>query len=122
MIPDIDYFSEYWNNQFEQYPKTGPKGISYFKGEIDDKTWVDCLLYRNSKGKLIGVLNHYPFNFHPYEKKGNINVMVDPNHQREGIGQELLKSAMKKWKIDFIQQKFTPQGYNMLMKMKDLNK
>jgi GNAT superfamily N-acetyltransferase len=112
--PDVENFSAWWANQVKQYPQNGPEGISYFKGEVRDK-WVDCLLYRNKAGKLIGVLNHYPFSFPPYESKGNINVMVDPKEQKKGIGKKLMAEAIKRWKdIDLYKQKWTSSGKHML--------
>ncbi len=113
-IPDIENFKEFWDHQVGQYDKKGEPGISYFKGEVDDK-WVDCLLFRNKAGKLIGVLNHYPFDFPPYEKKGNINVMVDPKEQSKGTGMELFKEALKRWKdIDLYKQHWTKSGKRLL--------
>lgn len=112
--PDVENFSAWWAKQVGQYPANGQEGLSYFKGEMGDK-WVDCLLYRNKAGKLIGVLNHYPFNFPPYEIKGNINVMVDPKEQKKGIGKKLMAEAIKRWKdIDLYKQKWTPSGKYML--------
>jgi GNAT superfamily N-acetyltransferase len=110
LIPAVSDFPAFWSQQVGQYPPKGPAGISYFKGVVDADIYVDCLLYRDKKGKLIGVLNHYAFDMPPYESKGNINVMVDPEHQGEGIGKLLLKDAMKRWDVNLAQQNWTPSG------------
>ena len=110
LIPAVANFPEFWSQQVGQYPPKGPPGISYFKGVVDADIHVDCLLYRDKRGKLIGVLNHYAFDMPPYESKGNINVMVDPEHQGEGIGKLLLKEAMKRWDVNLAQQHWTPSG------------
>jgi GNAT superfamily N-acetyltransferase len=113
-IPAVANFPAFWQSQVKQYPAKGEAGISYFKGEMGKK-WVDCLLYRDDFGKLLGALNHYPFDFPPYEKKGNINIMVDPKEQGKGIGQKLFAEAVKRWDdIDFHKQEWTPGGKHLL--------
>lgn len=49
---------------------------------------VDCLLYRNDDGILLGILNY---------RAGKINGWVHPDHQRKGIGGALLVEAMNRW-------------------------
>lgn len=109
-VPEVEDFPGVWAQQVKQYPAKGTAGISYFKGELDSDRHVDCLLYRDAKGKLVGVLNHYPFDMPPYEFKGNVNVMVSPKHQGAGIGKALLKDAMKRWGVNLSQQNWTPSG------------
>lgn len=99
-----------FNAQADQYPTTGQPGIGYFKGEIDDAHHVDALLYRDDKGKVVGILNHYPMDILPYERAGNVNVMVRPDQQRKGIGLKLLREADKRWKINFQQQSYSRAG------------
>jgi len=109
---DIPDFDDWWDQQVGQYPRKGPPGLSYFRGEMGgpDDWYVDCLLWRDKKGKLLGVVNHYPVDMPPHELKGNINVMVDPAHQGEGIGKTLLKAAIKRWDVNLDQQNWTPKG------------
>jgi hypothetical protein len=78
-----------WESQVAQYPLTGPPGISYFRGNVTDETYVDCLLYRDETGELVGILNHYPSDFPPYERQGARNIWVHPGRRRHGIGTAL---------------------------------
>jgi len=140
-VPEIRGYNFMWYEQKSQYdnskpklvkysdrnkpePKAKPKkvireeGIDYFKGEMSNDKWIDALLYKNKYGEIIGILNHYPFDFEPYEKKGNINVMVAPHEQGKGIGLKLIKEALKRYPdIDLYQQHWTPQGQSLLRKI-----
>jgi SPP1 gp7 family putative phage head morphogenesis protein len=98
-----------FEDQARQYPAKGREGIGYFKGDVGGGKYVDALLMRKG-GKIVGILNHYPFDFLPNERKGNVNVMVDPAHQRQGIGSALLLEAGKRWNVDLGKQNFTPSG------------
>lgn len=100
-----------WTSQAMQYPTLGPAGISYFAGEIPSINYtVDCLLYRDSEGHLLGILNHYPKDQPPWEKAGNVNIWVHPDAKRRGIGTALLAEADRRWSINLDQQRFTPEG------------
>jgi GNAT superfamily N-acetyltransferase len=91
-VPAERMFS--WESQVAQYPRTGPPGISYFRGNLTDETYVDCLLYRDETGKLVGILNHYPTDFPPYERQGDRNVWVHPGRRQQGIGTALMLEAL----------------------------
>ena len=117
--------------QVSQYPKNGAPGIGYFRGVVDigtvtvtDKETgnerpagrvlyeVDNLLYRNSKGQIIGILQFFsedaPMDL---EKAGNLNVFVHPRRQRRGIAMALLVEADKRWgPLNMHQQMFTTSG------------
>lgn len=97
-----------WQGQAEQYPAYGEPGISYFPGRTSYGV-VDCLLYRNEQGVVVGILNHYGFDS-PWEKTGNVNVFVRRNAQRQGIGTALINEAKTRWTINLDQQHFTPEG------------
>lgn len=99
-----------FDSQASQYPRSGPPGVSYFKGEIDSERWVDCLLWRDASGKLEGILNHFPMDFPPYEEKGNVNVIVRSSSRRQGIGTKLMLEAFHRWNINLSQQTYTPDG------------
>jgi hypothetical protein len=86
-----------WDSQAAQYPKKGPPGIAYFRGQINADYHVDCLLSRNDDGELVGILNRYPADFPPYEQAGAINVWVHPYHQRKGIATDLLYECALRW-------------------------
>lgn len=98
-----------WEYQAGHYPVQG-KGIQYFRANVDDYTWVDCLLYYGDDLKLQGILNYYPFNFPPYQKKGSVNILVRMDRRRKGIASALLSEAMTRFKIDLMQQDYTPLG------------
>ena len=96
-------------SQKGQFPASGPPGVDYFYGDMGDGTWVDCLLWRDMIGELRGVLYHYPFDSE-LEAKGNVNFLVDPAWQRQGIGTELMDEAMRRFNVNLKQQTWTDQG------------
>jgi GNAT superfamily N-acetyltransferase len=101
-----------WESQVKQYPELGAPGIGYFKGDVSDTfpgKWVDCLLFRDPNGQLVGILNHYPFDF-PLEDKGSVNIWVHPRMTRRGIGTQLWDEAVKKWQVSLDKQRFTEAG------------
>jgi len=94
-VPDVKMPS--WESQAAQYSKTGPPGISYFRGHVTADYYVDCLLYRDEDGELVGILNHYPADYPPYEREGSGNIWVHPDRRRQGIGTELVLESMRRW-------------------------
>lgn len=92
-----EVFDPWWDSMHEQYALKGTPGITYFKGVISPKKWVDCLLYYDKDGDLVGIHCHYGFDFPPHEKKGNNLTVVAPGVQRKGIGTKLLQEALKRW-------------------------
>jgi len=107
-----------WDAQVVQYPVIGQPGISYKQEEFTEPELkglkVDCILYRNENGILIGILNHYPQDIPGWEKAGNFNVFVDPTQQRKGIGKDLIKEALTRFNTTLEQQSWTPSGFLML--------
>jgi len=87
-----------WESQAAQYPPHGQPGISYYRGQVTADFHVDCLLCRDENGALVGILNHYPDDFPPYENQGNVNIWVHPGRRRQGIGTDLLEESYKRWK------------------------
>ena len=99
-----------WASQVKQYPPLGEPGIGYFAGETGLGT-VDCLLWRDDRGVLRGILNRYGHDFPPYEKAGNVNIFVQPEYHRQGIGTALVAEAERRWgPINLDQQQFTEAG------------
>lgn len=98
-----------WDSQVGQYPADGPAGISYFRGEISPTEWVDCLLWRDSRGQLLGILNHFPIALPP-EEPGNFTVFVRADAQRRGIGRALVEEAIRRWDVKLLEQAYTPSG------------
>lgn len=106
-IPDWDMLP--WKSQADQYPPFGQPGVSYYPGTLPSGNVVDCLLYRDQGGILRGILNYYGFDSQ-WEKTGNVNVWVQPGHQRQGIGTALIAEAVERWDIDFNQQRYSRAG------------
>jgi ribosomal protein S18 acetylase RimI-like enzyme len=102
-----------WQSQVCQYPYTGEPGISYMEGPTEEGI-VDCLLYRNDKGHIIGILNHYSFDAvtsdGAWEKKGNVNIWIHRSYQRQGIGRALWEEAVRRWGVRLQGQRMTPAG------------
>jgi GNAT superfamily N-acetyltransferase len=98
-----------WDTQVGWYPPTGPTGVSYFPGETPLGT-IDCLLYRNEAGELVGIFNHYPFRTPEGQEPGTVNVWVKPGWQGRGIATRLGEEAVRRWRIDIGRQTYTPAG------------
>jgi len=109
-----------WATQVVQYPEVGAAGITYYPGPIKGVGIVDCLLYRNRYGRVIGILNHYPFD-HALEKKGNVNIWVRPDCQRQGIGSALWIEAELRWPVTLKGQRFTRAGAALANHLKRLS-
>lgn len=127
-IPETFLYS--WESQCRQYDKVGTPGFAWeshaVTGLFDEHGTpvdgpVDCLLYRNSKGHLIGILNYYPMTTYesplmahlgmPVESAGNINLWVRPDRQGRHIGTRLILRAQKKHgQINIPQQRLTASG------------
>lgn len=101
--------ARWWPQQVRCYPQFGSPGITYFAGVRHDGV-VDCLLWRDEDGRVGGILNHYPTDFPPFERAGNLCLWVAPGWQRRGIGRALLTEANRRWTIDFDQQLYTRGG------------
>jgi GNAT superfamily N-acetyltransferase len=74
---------------------------------------IDCLLLYSASGRLQGILNHYPRDEPPYERAGNVNLYVHPDHRRQGIGTALLREAVRRWAVDPRRQRYSPAGYEL---------
>jgi ribosomal protein S18 acetylase RimI-like enzyme len=115
-IPTEQLFS--WESQVCQYPYRGEPGISYFPGPTSEGL-VHCLLYRNEKGHVRGILNYYDFRSattmpgtgeEVWEEPGNVNIWVHPKHQGRGIGTALWHEAVRRWGVTLEGQRFTAAG------------
>lgn len=119
-IPTGNLYS--WESQERQFPKKGKPGLHYECHTYLGRK-IDCLLYRNNKGHLIGILYHYGqgmiFEGEQIEKPGNVNIWIRPNRQRRGIGTALFREATKRWSINPGQQRYTPEGLAFARKMYD---
>jgi GNAT superfamily N-acetyltransferase len=101
-----------WESQAAQWLHHGEPGISFERhsvGTYPHLHIVDCLLYRDEEGLLVGLLYHYCDDSR-YEEAGNVNIMVKPENQRRGIGTALLVDAMARWNIDLSAQNLTLAG------------
>lgn len=88
-----------WEAQATQFAPTGEPGITLeckTIGPPDKETVVDCLLYRDEDGILIGILAHYNDN-HPSQVPDSVNLLVKPDQQRQGVGKSLAREACSRW-------------------------
>ncbi|MGN6242299.1 MAG: hypothetical protein ACTHQ3_01325 [Motilibacteraceae bacterium] len=114
-VLDDEAMNRTWSRQLSNYPTHGKPGITYFLGRRPDG-FVDCLLWRDEAGALRGILNHYPNDFPPFEKAGNVNLWVCPRRQRAGIGTALLQEGDLRWRFNFDQQMYTRGGLALVRK------
>lgn len=103
-----------WESQAKQYPLTGD-GIEYYRGILNETKWVECLLFYGEDKRLHGILNYYPFDFPPFQKKGSVNIQVRTDKRRNGIATSLLKHALTIFQIDLQKQDFTASGKMFIM-------
>lgn len=105
-----------WESQAGQHDYRGQPGIHLERRSLGmpgagDFIQIDCLLYRDKRGLLVGILNHHSHDGNnPAEREGDITMWVDPHHQRQGIGTALLLDAMHRWRIDLARQRYTIEG------------
>jgi GNAT superfamily N-acetyltransferase len=92
-------------------------------------TWwvwvIDCLLYRDDKGALVGILYHYVKPEAPDEREwapypGCVDVWVKPNCQRRGIGAKLLLEAVLRFGVNLSKQRYTPAGWRMAKRVDEI--
>lgn len=92
IIPEMNYT---WESQAVQYPATGEPGITvetYALGTGEHASKVDCLLYRDDDGQLIGILNRYYEN-NPHQAPDTGNLWVKPDCHHNGVATALLRKA-----------------------------
>lgn len=92
-------FHTTWEQQASQFPPHGLPGITLQQitlGPPDNQTVVDCLLYRDDDGNLIGILAHYNEN-NPLQEPDTVNLLVKPDQQRKGVGKSLAREACTLW-------------------------
>jgi GNAT superfamily N-acetyltransferase len=111
MTPKITLAIHEWQTQARQYAPTGDPGITVEHHNIciqGHYTMVDCLLYRDHDGTLIGIWNHYNEN-NPLQAPGSCNLWVRPDRQRQGIATALLRRADELWDLHD-QDTYTAEG------------
>jgi GNAT superfamily N-acetyltransferase len=99
-----------WESQVRQYPYQGEPGIEYHAGVIKAGI-VHCLLYRNDKGHIRGILNYFDFESE-WQKPGDVNIWVRRGSQGQGIGRALWLEAKRRWGVSLEAQRnnMTPAG------------
>lgn len=111
-----------WESQVSQYPERGePNTIELFLGDESEnfpgKPPINCLLWRDGDGLIRGILNHYPDDYPPYEQRGNINVFVQPEWKRRGIGTALWDKAIELFgEPNYHQQTYSPEGIKAVLR------
>ena len=110
LITEIPNYRKLWRHHVKCLPYLGEVGISEYTDEISE-----IMIYRDNDGLVKGVLQFFTENF-AEERKGNLNIMVDPEHCKKRIGMKLLLLAAEKFDVNFEQQKYTPSGYKLLSK------
>ena len=108
-----------WESQIHQYQdavKPAAPGITYYAGDVSGshpgKPPVDCLLFWGMDNglRILGILNHYPADYPPHEREGNVNIWVRRSHQRQGIASLLWQEAVNRWDVSLDDQRFTESG------------
>ena len=105
-----------WDSQAKQYARPDiiwTLGINHWTVPKDEAPVpIECLLYFNPEGRLLGILNYYPEGSPFGEVPHDLLVLVDPAVRRCGIGTWLLTAAMERWPaIDLTKQAYTDQGW-----------
>ena len=124
--PTIPHLSWTWQSQVRQYPKVGQPGLRYELNHvtvamvehrasgrqlpIGSEQPVDTLVHRNRKGHVTALLWHYSVALPPWEKAGNVNLIVREDRRGRGLGRLMLEEAMRRWPINWEQQDYTPEG------------
>lgn len=112
-----------WASQVRQYPQRGKFGdhIVQWTFMVNGRHPVECLLYYDNARRLRGILNFYPQDVPPWEKKDNVNVFVDPETRRQGIATRLIRAALERWPhLNADQQRYTPEGLALVEHLESL--
>ncbi|SRR6266540_5451457 len=114
-VPDFPVV--FFTQQLTYFSPTGTPGLSHERHTVPEYSpdaIVDCLLWRGEDGTLLGILYYYPNDVPLYERAGNVNILVDPDRRREGIGTRLLAEAYRRWLLDFDTQDYTSAGLGLV--------
>lgn len=114
-----------WEDAVVDYPATGHPGVIYRKDttvQFGSEAVSEALLFYAPDGTLAGLFFYFPKDIwvpdisRPIERAGNFTVIVAPGHRRRGVGTRLLREALKRWNIDFEQQKYTEAGAKLVQR------
>lgn len=112
-----------WDQVRREWPKEGRVGVTY--SERDPGTrWgggasggrIQTLTHRNNRGRLTGVLYHYPVDFVLGEmlvpvRAGSVNLWVDPARWGRGVATALAEAAFRRWPdLDLTLSEYTEGG------------
>lgn len=99
-----------WPVVASEHPRLGPAGLRHDVLRHHTGGTADCLCWRDKAGQVRGLLYHYRCDFPPHERRGNVNLWIDPDWHRRGLGSHLLAEADRHWKLTFAQQTYTTAG------------
>jgi GNAT superfamily N-acetyltransferase len=111
-------------------PEIGAPGIQYLRrrGSVmafsaDVVATVDCVLYRDNAGLLVGILFRFPKAIRDdiglVASAGELSLVVKPDHCRQGIGTALLKEAASRWDIHWANQSYSAGGLELIKSVVD---
>jgi hypothetical protein len=112
MVATVDdrMMTNNWPVVAREHPRVGPPGLRHAILRHHTGGTVGCLSWRDNSGQVRGLLYHYQCDFPPYERRGNVNLWIDPAWHRRGLGSSLLAEADRRWTVNFAQQKYTTAG------------
>jgi hypothetical protein len=99
-----------WPVVTREHPRLGPPGLRHAVLRHHSGGTADCLSWRDKTGQVRGLLYHYRCDFPPHERRGNVNLWIDPAWHRHGLGSDLLVEADRRWNLNFAQQSYTTAG------------
>lgn len=116
LVATIDdrLMTDNWPRVVREHPHVGPPGLRHAVLRHHTGGTIDCLSWRDRGGQLRAVLYHYRCDFRLYERRGNVNLWVDPAWHRRGLGSDLLADADRRWKPNFVQQSYTTAGLTLV--------
>jgi GNAT superfamily N-acetyltransferase len=122
-------FAMLWDDNNFSLPEIGDPGIQCMRrrgwvgAQFDLTATVDCLIYRDTAGLLVGYLLRFPKAIRDKNglvgSAGEITLAVKPDHRRQGIGTALLKEAASRWDTNWANQSYSASGLELIKSVVD---